>query len=934
MRADLLAAWQLASSLAAFFQKPDAALLSSDALRQEYEDLFMGTNADIFIPLWASACEDENSSLMDRTTLAVIHAYHRAGYAYIPMDGNPPDYIGQQLRFVCYLIACTLHETRAGRSGAHYTEMLDSFFSAHLLPTAEKVAAGIRAHSKTALFLRIAGGLEAVCRLKTAGIESAGVCMRTLACYDSYEHGPAAPIPDGEVQTIRTAGRNNCGGKCSILATVQDGCLLRLESGCDTGEPSIRACVRGHGYRGTFLTPKRLRYPMERIGRRGEGRFRRISWEEATNRIAAQWTRIRDTYGPCSRYVNYGTGTAALIRPDLLAMRLLNLDGGFLGRYGSYSSACTSYVTPYVYGDNFSGNSTEDILNTRLLILWGHNPTETIFSPQLSYTIARAREQGTKVVVIDPRRSDTAIALADEWIPIIPGTDAALADAMAYVIWSEGLQDQAFMDRYCLGFDETHMPEGVPAELNYQNYLFGGLDGTVKTPEWAAPITGIDAGRIRALARAYANAKPACLLPGLGNQRTGNGEQTARGMMMLTCLTGNVGIPGGGAAGHGEVLEEPKPRFPAGEAAYPGVISCFLWMHAVEHGAEMTREKDHIRGVEQLDSNIKLLFSLASNVLINQHADINHTAEVLQDESKLEYIISSDVFMTPSARFADLLLPAPSFLEEENIALPWMQGHYLLFHNKVIEPLFGCRTEYDWLSDTAKRLGLWDAWSEGRETHTQWLEHLYSELRRTNPELPQYAVFKQNGGFTYPHPRATIAYADQIRDPGNHPFATPSGKIEICSAQLYDLHDPEIPAIPCYRPCPEGPEDPLRETYPLQLIGWHTKRRCHSIHDNNPLMEEIDPQRMWMHPDDARARGVVTGDRAEVFNDRGRIRIPVLVTERIMRGVVAIAQGAWYTPGSDGIDARGSINVLTADRPTPLAKGNPQHTNLVEVRRC
>lgn len=380
--------------------------------------------------------------------------------------------------------------------------------------------------------------------------------------------------------------------------------------------------------------------------------------------------------------------------------------------------------------------------------------------------------------------------------------------------------------------------------------------------------------------------------------------------------------------------EEAPPVFPMGTSGYPGVISCFLWTKAIEEGANMTRRDDGVQGMERLESNVKLMFNLGSNTLINQHADINNSIRILKDTSKLEFLVCTDVFMTPSARFADLLLPAPSFLEDDDIAAPWRLGHYLLRNNKVVEPIFGCRTEYDWLSDVAERLGLWEAWSEGRKSQGEWLEHLYNELRAKTPELPDYETFSRNGGYTYRNAKPYIAYADQIRDPEHFQFSTPSGKIEIFSKRLYDMGNPtEIPALPTYVPCPEGPADQLRETYPLQLIGWHTKRRCHSIHDNNPWMEEVEPQRMWMHPTDAAARDISAGDIVEVYNDRGILRIPVTVTTRIIQGVVAIPEGAWYTPGEDGIDHRGSINVLTSTRPTPLAKGNPQHTNLVEVRR-
>ena len=925
--------WLRSSRLVRFFTEFSAWPEHQDeALRQEYEDLFYGTNAAIYVPLWASVCKYEDGTLLDETTLKVVQMYHRWGYAPVEMDGNPPDFIGQQLRFLCYLLACAAYAETKGESAAAYTDAAEELITLYLLDTVRAVVRGIRQYASGQVFFHMAEELIAVCGPVPADRgESPEQYRQQLVCYETYENGPAPAIPDAPARVIMTAGRNNCGGKCSIRATEQDGCVIGLETGCDIGEPTLRACVRGRGYRKTYLTGQRLRYPMKRVGKRGEGRFRRISWEEAADFIAAEWVRIRDTYGVGSRYVNYGTGVSAMIRPNNLAKRLLAMDGGYLNYFGTYSSACAEYVTPYIYGDVCCNSSTESILETKLLILWGHNPSETIFDPRLAYTIARAKERGAKVIVIDPRYSDTAVALADEWVPITPSTDAALANAMAYVIWSEGLQDQTFMDRCCVGFDEAHMPEGAPKEQNFRNYLFGGLDGVVKTPEWAEPITGVPADTIRRLAREYAAAKPACLLPGLGYQRTGNGEQSVRAVAALTCLTGNVGILGGGAAGSAIVSEERTPSYSLGENPYPGKISFFQWLQAIEAGADMTREKDHIQGMERLEANVKMFFNLASNCLVNQHSDINYTTRVLQDESKCECIIGSDVFMTPSAKFVDILLPAPSFLEEDNIVGPWESGHYLLHNNQVVMPLFGCRNEYGWLGEVAKRLGLWKKWSKGRDSHTQWLEKSYEQLRKKVAELPPYAEFKAQGGYTYQHPNIYVAYEEQCRDPEAHPFNTPSGKIEIYSQRLADWNDPKIPALPEYLPCGEGPDDPLREKYPLQLIGWHTKRRCHSIHDNNPWLEEVDPQRMWIHPEDASVRGLATGDLAEICNDRGCIRMPVLVTDRIMPGVVAVAQGAWYRPDEAGIDTRGSINVLTSLTQTPLAKGNPQHTNLVEV---
>lgn len=907
--------------------------IEREALRREYDRLLRGTDMSVNVPLWASVCKYEGGCLMDKTTLEVVREYHHWGYEPVDMEGNPPDYIGQLYRFCCYLHACARHAESAGEPMEEYTDALDSFVSSYLLDTAQMVADGILAYAKSEILRTTAKRM--LCLLSGDIQEVKNIDETKLVCYAAVKAGRNAAIPDGKAKTIMTAGRNNCGGKCSIRATVQDGCVIDLDTGCGIGEPTLRACVRGRGYRKTYLSGQRLRYPMKRIGERGEGKFERISWDEAEEIIASEWTRIKEQYGVGARYVNYGIGVSATMRPDSFVKRLLALDGGFLGFFGSYSFACTAYVTPYIYGDKFAGNSVEDTLQSKLIILWGHNPAETNFGSQRNYLMMQAKEAGTRIVVVDPRRSDSVIAMADEWIGIRPSTDGALCDAMAYVIYKNGLQDQAFIDKFCIGFDEDHMPDGVPKELNYRNYLFGGLDGISKTPSWAENVTGVPAETIERLAIEYATTKPACIMPGFGNQRIRNGEQTVRGMAALCCLTGNVGVAGGGTGGAQFVREEPQPTYPIGENAYPGSISCFLWTKAIEKGCRMTAKEDNVQGMDKLDSDVKMLFSLASNLLANQHADINNSVRILKDTSKCELIVCSDVFMTPSVKFADILLPAPSFLEDNNITMPWRSGHYLLCNNRVIEPIFGCKTEYDWVAGVAERLGLYEVWAGGKTSQEAWLEALYNETRKKTPELPEYAEFQQNGGYAYRNPKTYIAYADQIRDLEHHPFDTPSGKIEICSKRLYDIGNPaEIPAIPCYTPCAEGPDDPLREKYPLQLSGWHTKRRCHSIHDNNPWMEEVEPQRLWIHPEDAKVRGIEDEDMVEAFNDRGRMRVRAKVTDRVLPGCVATSEGAWYTPDENGIDTRGSINILTSACPTPLAKGNAQHTNLVQVIRA
>ncbi len=377
--------------------------------------------------------------------------------------------------------------------------------------------------------------------------------------------------------------------------------------------------------------------------------------DEAIDDVYSNWVRIRDKYGIESRYIQYGSGDMGGVACGKnWIKRLLNLEGGFLDYYGTYSSHCASYITPYIYGDNFSASSSEDIYDSKLLILWGHNPVETGFGTQSARFILDAKKKGLKVVVIDPRLSDSMKSLGDEWIAPLPSTDGALADAICYYIFKNNLQDQSYIDKYTVGFDRHTMPKDVDPKLCYKDYLFGTLDGIEKSPSWAEKICKVNASIIEKLAYEIATTKPMKLWAGLGYQRTGNGEQAVRSVCAISALTGNVGIIGGGAGGAGFVTEEKRPAIDVGKNKYGAKISCFLWLDAIDHGKDMTKEHDHIQGVDRLKSDIKMMFNCAGNTTINQHSDINNTIPYLVDESKCEYMLCTDVFMTPSARYMDI----------------------------------------------------------------------------------------------------------------------------------------------------------------------------------------------------------------------------------------------------------------------------------------
>lgn len=693
---------------------------------------------------------------------------------------------------------------------------------------------------------------------------------------------------------IPTMGRNNCGGRCRILVHEKDGKIVSIKG--DPAYPDKMPCIRGLNYHKTFLGDDRLKTPMKRVGKRGEGKFEAITWEEAIDIITKEWIRIRDAYGAESRYVNYAWGISAVLSGLNLAKRLLALDGGYLEYYNSYSTACTNYTTPYLYGTMYSGSTFNTLMDSKLIILWAHNPQETRFD-NLMYWLRKAKKNGTEIIVIDPRKNATVQALDAEWIGIKPTTDCALMDAMAYVIWKEDLYDYFFVNERCLGFEK------------YFAYLDGVEDGVPKTPQWASSITGIKAEKIEELARKYAMAKPAALMQGYGGQRHMNGEQFTRGGIALACLTGNVGISGGWASGAGQCQAMNYPSLSSVDNPVKKIIPSFMWTDAITKG------------------EIKIMFNLAGNILINQHSDINRTKKILEDESLCEFIVCSDLFMTPSAMYADILLPGTSMFEGDNIVKPWNQGDFIGASNQIVEPVGESRFEFEWLYEVAERLGLEKEFSEGHTDYKEWLRAIYNDYK--TEEMPDYDTFKKEGIYVFPEYPTVVAFEKERK--GEKPFATPSGKVEIYSPTLEAMRDVRIPSVPGYVGVEEGPGK--SEKYPLQLIGWHTLGRCHTVHFNNKELQEKYPQQLWMHPVDAKKRGIVNEDIVEVWNDRGKVVVPVLLTEEIIPGVTAIAQGAWHKADADGRDVNASINVLTTQEPTPLAKGNPQHTNLVEVRK-
>jgi anaerobic dimethyl sulfoxide reductase subunit A len=316
----------------------------------------------------------------------------------------------------------------------------------------------------------------------------------------------------------------------------------------------------------------------------------------------------------------------------------------------------------------------------------------------------------------------------------------------------------------------------------------------------------------------------------------------------------------------------------------------------------------------------KLLYLINYNYL-NQILNLNKTIQALK---KMEFIVTHEHFMTATAKFADIVFPTSTRMERNDLCMGNNAIPTYGYLNKVIEPVGETKSHFDICVELAERLGITEF---SDKTEEEYIKQMVE-----GSVVPDYQTFKKEGVYKIPLDEPYIAFKDQIEDPANNPFPTPSGKIEIYSQILADMKNEELPPVPKYIDPWEGPNDPLKEKYPLQLVTTHIIRRVHSQYEKVPWLRELMPQAIAMNTRDAEARGIRNGDMVRVFNDRGETRLPAEVTERILPGVVDIPQGAWYEPDEKGVDRGGNPNVLTKDATSP-AGAFPSNTCLVEVAK-
>jgi len=711
-----------------------------------------------------------------------------------------------------------------------------------------------------------------------------------------------------------------------------------------------------------LYSPSRIRFPMVRKGfyqnreksdttKRGAEPFVRVSWDEAIGMVAEQLQRVKSQFGNSSIYGgSYGWESAGRLHTSFGALhRLLALFGGYVYYVNTYSAPVLPVIMPHVLGDASPQASTWPTFldNSKLLVFFGFNPLindEVFYGGDGSHFdyqwFKKLKDAGIPIVSINPVEGDTDQYLNTERIAIRPNTDTALMLGLAHVLYTEKLHDQDYLDKYTVGFDK------------FADYLTGKSDGQPKSPEWAAPITDISADAIRNLARRMAkNRAQTALMGGYSLQRADHGEQPVWMMVTLSAMLGGLGKPGGGVL----MGFPPGLGVPSGTAPFvPGLGS-----QSSQYGALASNPvKDFVpvnmwadllqnpgktidyNGQKITYPDIKLVMWAGGNPFVHS-MDINRVVKAWQ---RPEVTIVNDYNWTPTAKFADIVLPATTTMERNDIT---STSHYILAMKKVVDPLFEARSDYDIYLDIADKLGIKDQFTEGKD-EMDWLRQAYGVAQKQGQarglDMPDFDNFWDREFLSFPDdPKAmsAVAYSDFVANPALNPLGTPSGKIEIYSQKIASFNYDDCPPHPTWLEPFEWLGSEKAKQYPLHVLSAHPKYRLHTQLDNTFIRDwyhvrEREP--VWIHPDDAKARGIADGDVVRVFNDRGEFLAGAVVTDQTRPGVIRMEEGGWYDPidpsKPNSLDKHGCVNMVTSDEPdSKLSDGNPSKTALAQVEK-
>lgn len=760
------------------------------------------------------------------------------------------------------------------------------------------------------------------------------------------------PYPrDDELQTVVTSCAHNCGSRHMLVAHKKGDVIVRLSTdngayqaggafGFDTeAVPQLRACLRGRSYRARLYSQERLLYPMIRVGARGEGKFKRASWNEALDLVAGKMLELKERYGPTAILDQSYAGASygVLHKSDQIEGLLARFLGIFGCRTNSWSVPSyqgTTFSSRTTFGTIEDGNEDDAFAHSKLIIMWGWNPAYTFHGGNTFYYMRLAKQRGCKFVLVDPQYTDAAAAYDAWWIPIRPNTDAAMLAGMAHYIFANNLQDQRFIDRFCQGMDAGTMPEWAQDKENFRDYIFGKYDGTPKTPEWAAQICGVSAEDIKKLADLYARTKPAALKASWSPGRNAYGEQYNRMAAAVQAMTGNIGILGGSAEGVGKAFHTEAVAYPYDDYAnvWWGSIKSDRWAHCVLNYPNVKREEVGLwPRDDELDGKIPDIRAIwwHGSDWFNQLTNINKEIEAVK---KLDFIVCNDSTITPSGIWADVLFPIATHFERHDVALPWYKGHYYIHRPKVIQPLGESKTDFQVFTELAYRLGFGEKYNpkatrsyfeNDDAVDEQYLREWWEGRVMAHQGVTMgWEEFKKRGVYKFELKEPHVAFRKQIEN--GEPFPTYSGKIEILSGWLAGIKDwtktqfgYEIPYIPKWIEPWESLNHEKAKEYPFHLISPHPRWRTHSIFHNIPWLRETYAQEVTINAGDATRLGIVMGDTVELWNDRGRVVVPVYVTERCMPGVLVLHEGAWMDLDEQSVDRAGNPDFLTKDDPSP-----------------
>ena len=735
-------------------------------------------------------------------------------------------------------------------------------------------------------------------------------------------------------------------------AEVRDGRLVAMRPPAGDPDPS----PMGDAMAAAHDDACRIRQPMVRRGwlergpragdtGRGGEPFVAVGWDEALDLVAGELRRIRRDHGDNAIYGgSYVWASAGRFHhaPSQLH-RFLAMGGGYTASTDSYSYAAGEVILPHILGpfqEVLLSQTSWPVIaeHGELVVSFGGlalrngqvNPGGTVAHIHRD-ALARCRDAGVGFVLVGPMKGDVEGLGDADWMAARPNTDVAIMLALAHTIYTEGLHDRAFLDRYTMGFERF-----VP-------YLTGESDGIAKDAEWAAAIAEIDAERIRRLARRMAGSRTTILLS-WSLTRGDHGEQPYWMGTVLAAMLGQIGLAGGGVGfGYGAVngigkfnahMSWPsldQGRNPIGDVIPVARIADLL----LEPGATID-----YNGRRLTFPDIRLVYWTGGNPF-HHHQDLNRLLLAWQ---RPETVICHEPWWNALARHADIVLPATTTLERNDMSGSAREDT-LLAMRRAVDPVGQSRDDHAIFADMAQRLGYRERFTEGRD-EMGWLRHLYDRGRQRAAELaftlPDFDTFWDEGVARLPQPQTKpVMLADFRADPDAHPLKTPSGRIEIFSQTIAGFGYDDCPGHPVWLEPAEWLGSAQAARFPLHLISSQPENRLHSQYDNGPVSRGAkvkDREAVMLNPEDASARGIAEGDVVRLFNARGACLAGAVLSREIRPGVVRLPTGAWYDPdrpGTPGALCRhGSVNVLTLDKGTSkLAQGPSAQTCLVDIER-